>query len=294
MANHSSLPEPTTALINLDTGVRLHTRQWAGEQRAFVLLHGLSSNCATWERVAQRLAAAGHAVVTVDQRGHGLSDKPDSGYDFATVTADLASLIEQIELLRPIVAGQSWGGNVVLEFGARYPGRAHGLAFVDGGFLDLQGRSNNGADSSWEAVSERLRPYPLDGTRKIDLETRIRAANSDWPEWGIDATLRNFEWLPDETVRRRLPVDKHMLILRALWEQRPTGLYLRIEEPVLICPADDGNQEWLEVKTRQVAAAERGLPRVDVHWFHDTHHDIHVQRPDALADLMLQSLETGV
>ncbi len=268
--------------------------QWPGDKRAFVLLHGLSSNCATWEGVAQRLAAAGHAVITVDQRGHGLSDKPDGGYDFASVSTDLASLIERLELVRPVVAGQSWGGNVVLAFGARYPGVAHGLAFVDGGFLDMQGDYGNGWDPSWEGVYERLRPHDIDGMRKADLEARIRAGNTDWPEWGVDATMRNFEWLPDGTVRRWLPISIHMQIVRALWEQRPPELYPRVQEPALVCPAEDGNPDWSERKTHQVVAAQEGLARVDVHWFHNTHHDIHIHRPDALADLMLTSLDSGI
>ncbi len=53
----------------------------------FLLVHGLASNARTWDGVAARLAAEGHPVVAIDQRGHGLSDKPDDGYDYATVTA---------------------------------------------------------------------------------------------------------------------------------------------------------------------------------------------------------------
>ena len=294
MVAHDSLPEPITQYVDLETGVRLHTRQWAGDKRPFLLVHGLGSNCLTWEAVAQRLAAAGHAVVTVDQRGHGLSDKPESGYDFATMAGDLAALIRRLGLERPVVAGQSWGGNVVLAFGVHYPGLAHGLCFVDGGFLDFQSRSVNGAAPTWEETRERLKPPPLDGVRLEDLRTRIRAANPEWSEWGVEATLHNLEHLPDGTVRSRLPRPQHKIIVRALWEQRPPHLYAKVQEPVLICPADNGNAEWFGVKTKQVAAAEQGLARAEVHWFHETAHDIHVHRPDALAQLMLDSLASGI
>ncbi len=104
--------------------LRLNVRHWPGEGRPFVLLHGLASNSLTWAVVARHLQAAGHAVYAVDQRGHGHSDKPDDGYDFGTVTEDLELLCDRLGLASPIVAGQSWGGNVVLEFGARYPTRA--------------------------------------------------------------------------------------------------------------------------------------------------------------------------
>lgn len=78
----------------VDIGFKMHVREWAGEKRPFVLVHGLASNSLTWNQVGHLLAAAGHRVLAIDQRGHGLSDKPEEGYDFETVTADLARLLE--------------------------------------------------------------------------------------------------------------------------------------------------------------------------------------------------------
>ena len=66
-------------------GVHLHAHRWDGTGRPFVLVHGLASNARLWDGVAARLADAGHRVVAVDLRGHGRSDKPDDGYDIATV-----------------------------------------------------------------------------------------------------------------------------------------------------------------------------------------------------------------
>jgi len=146
------------------TELTLHVREWCVDaesaQPPFVLVHGLSSNAHTWDGVARRLAEAGHRVVAVDQRGHGLSDKPDGDYDFDTVTDDLALLIDALGLDQPIVVGQSWGGNVMLALGARYPKLARGLGFIDGGTIDLQARP----DGEWEQIKERLRPPKLAGT----------------------------------------------------------------------------------------------------------------------------------
>jgi pimeloyl-ACP methyl ester carboxylesterase len=105
-----------------------------------VLVHGLASNARTWDGVAARLAALGHPVAAVDQRGHGRSDKPDTGYDFATVSADLAAVVAGLGWDRPLVAGQSWGGNVVLELAVRHPSVAGGIACVDGGTLEVARR----------------------------------------------------------------------------------------------------------------------------------------------------------
>jgi pimeloyl-ACP methyl ester carboxylesterase len=270
--------------VPLRPDLRLHVLHWPGARRAFVLLHGLASNAETWGAVAGHLQAAGHAVYAVDQRGHGRSDKPHAGYDFATITADLADLCEGLELHDPIIAGQSWGGNVVLEFGARYPSRAGGLVMVDGGFLDLQSRPQ----VTWEEIADQLRPPPLEGTLRSVMKQRMAIWHPDWSEEGIEATLGNFETQPDGTIKPWLSHERHMLILRALWEQRPPDLYGQVAAPVLIAAAEDGdNPEWMAVKHRQVAAAAALLPRAEVHWYENTAHDIHVHRPEALAQLML-------
>ncbi len=273
----------------IDVGLRLHLLEWPGPKTPFVLLHGLSSNCRTWESVAGYLTAAGHRVLAVDLRGHGLSDKPVDGYDFAAFTGDLAGLFSRLQLERSIVVGQSWGGNVALEFGVRFPHLAGGLGFVDGGFIDHQARPQ----ATWETISTLLRPPDLDGRPRAVLKEQLRAEHPDWSDEGLEATLNNFETLADGTIRRWLDVSHHMQILRALWEQRPLRLYPQVTQPVLICPAESGGP-WLEIKRRQVAAAQKNLPRVEIHWFPATDHDIHVHRPAALADLFLKSVEKGI
>ncbi len=272
-------------------GLRLHLLEWPGSGDPFVLLHGLSSNASTWRGVGNALAAAGFRVLAVDQRGHGLSDKPDAGYDFATISEDLLRLLDVLALEGPIVAGQSWGGNVVLAFGARYPGRARGLCFVDGGILDLQ---DHPAGSQWEEIAEALRPPNLLGTPRADLLELIARHNPTWDDAGVEATLGNFETLPDGTVRPWLTLDRHMLILRSLWEQRPGDLFALIREPVLICAADDGNIEWTAAKQRMLESARIRLAASKVKWFRDTAHDIHVHRPIELASLLINERTHGM
>ncbi|HAJ36132.1 MAG TPA: alpha/beta hydrolase [Chloroflexi bacterium] len=273
-----------------DAPLRLHVWEWSGTERPFVLLHGLASNATTWWAVGNALAAQGHRVIAVDQRGHGRSDKPEAGYDFATITDDLHFLLQEMAIDAPVIAGQSWGGNVVLAYGARHPLVAQRLILVDGGFLDLQARPG----MSWERVASELRPPSLAGALRQELAARIQAMHPDWTAAGVAATLNNFETLPDGTVRPWLTLERHMAILRALWEQRPSELYPLITCPVTIVVAEDANNpEWMAAKRSQVAAAEQGLAQVRVHWLPDTAHDIHVHRPVTLAALMQDEWEEG-
>ena len=208
------MTQPEDKNIQLDQ-VRLHLRVWHPpvqdpERPVFLLLHGLSSNARTWDLVALKLAAAGYSAIAVDQRGHGRSGKPSHGYDFATITADLAQLVRALGLERPILVGQSWGGNVVLEAGVRYPDLARGLVFVDGGFIRLSARG------PWEEVSKQLLPPDLGGMLKVDLANRIAAMHPKWVPEGVEMTLGNFELFRDGTIYPWLSLDDHMTILPRL------------------------------------------------------------------------------
>jgi pimeloyl-ACP methyl ester carboxylesterase len=253
----------------------------------FVLVHGLASNARMWDGVAARLTAAGHVAVTVDLRGHGRSSKPDGPYDMATVADDVARLIATLGLERPVVAGQSWGGNVVLELAFRHPDAVRGIVCVDGGWLEPCA-----SFATWEACRETLAPPRLAGLHRSDVEGYIRAAHADWPATGIDGALANFEVRDDGTIAPWLTFDRHIAVLRGLWDHRPSQRYRRITTPVLLVPADTGQNERSADKRDGVAQALASLPHARERWFTGDH-DIHAQRPDELADVMLEQVAEG-
>lgn len=273
----------------VDIGPRLHLRQWPGEKVPFLLLHGLASNARTWDRVAAGLHAAGHPVAAVDQRGHGGSDKPATGYDLATAVDDAARVVGALGWERPIVVGQSWGGTIVLQLAAQHPGLTRAVGCVDGGYLDLHMHPG----PAWRTVSRQLRPPNLLGMPRSKLERVIRSHNPEWDDEGVEATLANFETLCDGTVRPWLSLERHMAIVRAMWELDTAALFTRVGEPVLLCVAERGRMPP-EVRRRQVVAAEAGIRRCAVRWFADTDHDIHVHRPSLLAQTFLEELEGGI
>ena len=264
--------------------VALHTVvQDSGDLVPFLLVHGLSSNCRTWEGSAERLSELGHPVATVDLRGHGLSDKPDDGYDFATMCADLVAVLDATGFECPVVAGQSTGGNIAVELAARAPDRVAGVAGVDGGALELSRQW-----PEWDECLAALAPPRLAGAPAASIERRLRSAHPAWSDWGIDATMGNFERLPDGTVRPWLRFDHHVRILRSLWEHRPSTLIPTLDLPVLLVLADTGGAS-VDQKRALVDEIAESAPKVRVEWFSPGDHDLHVQFPVELADLLHQS-----
>jgi len=253
----------------------------------FLLVHGLASNARLWEGVGRRLAEAGRFVAAVDLRGHGHSDKPESGYDFATVAADLRALIGGLGpgFERPVLAGQSWGASVVLDFAVRYPDRARGIVLVDGGLTDLRD-----AFPTWDVCWERLAPPELVGLPLSSVEGYLRSAHPDWPEEGFEGSLGNFEIRPDRTIAPWLSREHHKAILEAMWGQPTADLWRSLRVPALIVPVDGGENDWTAAKrTGSEAALAAVAPagvEVRVRWFKGDH-DIHAQRPAELTEAIL-------
>ncbi|HSJ44446.1 MAG TPA: alpha/beta hydrolase [Euzebyales bacterium] len=278
----------TDARISVRQDLQLAVRRWVGATSpSFVLVHGLASNARMWDGVAARLCDAGHAVVALDQRGHGRSYAPNAGYDFATVTDDLRLLVDALGLVRPVLVGQSWGGNVVLEAAARWGDWLAGIAAVDGGTIDLQQRF-----PTWEACAAQLAPPVFDGITRPELERRVRRMHPDWPDDGIAGILANLAELPDGSLRPHLRRDLHMQILRALWEHEPTKRYRAIDAPVLLIPADAGDAARTSTTRHDVGVAADLLPRSRVRWLVGDH-DLHAQQPDAVARLLLDAVGDG-
>lgn len=252
-----------------------------------LLVHGLASNCRLWDGVAARLSELGHPVVAVDLRGHGQSDKPETGYDFATLARDLVAVLDALEWQRAVVAGQSMGGNLVLELAAVAPARVVGVAGVDGGAIDLQERW-----PVWEEGAAALAPPTLEGMPRSEVEAHLRRTHPDWSEEGIEAFLANFETLPDGTIRPWLTFGRHMLLLRSMWEQRPLATLARVAVPVLLVMADTRDAS-VETKREEAERARAARRQVDVEWFSPADHDLHVQRPRDVADLLHDRLGRG-
>jgi len=271
--------------------VSLHVREWLpssdSNRKTVVLVHGLASNARLWDGAAAALCAKGYRVVALDQRGHGRSDKPSHGYEMATVVDDLSALISAMRIEQPVVAGQSWGGNVVVELAHRHPDLVSGVCAVDGGIIQLADRFRN-----WETCAEILAPPHLAGTLAADFERMIRRAYAGWPESAVQGTLANMEVLEDGTIRPWLSRDRHMQVLRGLWEHRPLDLVANLRKPVLFTPAGSDERRSFDMSRDYDDLASR-FAHVRVEWFTPAHHDLHAQFPQRWADTLHKHIEEG-
>jgi len=100
-------------------GTEIFYKVW-GQGRPVVLIHGWPLSSDSWDDVALAVANAGFQVFAYDRRGFGRSSHAWLGYDYDTLSADLAQLIEERELRNVSLVGFSMGGGEVIRYVSRY------------------------------------------------------------------------------------------------------------------------------------------------------------------------------
>ncbi|QHQ35171.1 alpha/beta fold hydrolase [Algicella marina] len=158
------------------TTAHLHVEDRVGTGRPIILIHGWPLSGEAWKKQVPALQEAGFRVITYDRRGFGRSDKSTSGYDYDTLAADLAGLIEERDLRDVTIVGFSMGGGEV----ARYI-------------------ANHGEDRLLSAVfASAVPPYmmqtednpdgPLTSQAAKDMENKLRAGREEF----FDGFTRDF------------------------------------------------------------------------------------------------------
>jgi pimeloyl-ACP methyl ester carboxylesterase len=275
-------------------GLNFHYRDWGGTGQPVVLLHGLASTSHIWDLVAPLLSQH-FRVVALDQRGHGETDKPDSGYDFATVTQDLHGFIDNLGFDKPIVTGHSWGGDVALEYAVSNSEVPGGLGFVDGGMIEISSRPG----MTLEQARVDMAPPLWAGVTLDQFRERLRNRwlGNDAGSRIEDIVLANFEVQEDGTIQSRLSRDNHLRIIEALWEHKPSRIYQNVRCPVLVMPARQKDSEAMADRRfrreESVARAGELIPRNKVVWFEDSIHDVPIQRPELVANTITEHIRNG-
>jgi esterase len=111
-------------------GQTIHYLDWGGSGQPIVLLHGLRDQAHEWDVVAPLLRPLGR-ILALDQRGHGASSCPPTGYDPADFAADLAAFCTVLALPACAIVGHSLGGRTAYLYAADHPDQVTALAVID-------------------------------------------------------------------------------------------------------------------------------------------------------------------
>lgn len=99
-----------------------------------LLLHGLADQALVWQSLGEQLCDRYH-IFAPDMRGHGESSKPDQGYKFSELIADLEALMDHLHWSNAHILGHSWTGKLAAIWAKQNPKRFKSLILVDPIFI---------------------------------------------------------------------------------------------------------------------------------------------------------------
>ena len=112
------MPKVTVGREN-SADIELHYEDH-GSGQPVVLIHGYPLSGRAWDKQVPALLEAGHRVITYDRRGFGQSSQPVVGYEYDTFAADLAALLDHLDLWDAVLVGHSMGTGEVTRFLGTY------------------------------------------------------------------------------------------------------------------------------------------------------------------------------
>jgi non-heme chloroperoxidase len=159
-----------------------------GRGAPVVLVHGFLLAGNSWEKQETALLAAGYRVITYDRRGFGASSRPSVGYDYDTLAADLAALLDQLDLRAVVLAGFCAGTGEVTRYLGTYGHRRVRAAVLLAPFLPRAGDNPGGVDRGvlGEFITQIKADRPaatktfLDLSYNIDLLGGVRVSDQAW------------------------------------------------------------------------------------------------------------------
>jgi pimeloyl-ACP methyl ester carboxylesterase len=289
-------------------GVRLHYLEWDpekvsplqanesreryGDEIPLVMLHGLGASADTWRLVAPYLWHNNHLVIAFDQRGHGQSDQPGSGYDFVTLAEDVVHGMAALGLGQVALVGHGWGARVALVLAARHPALVSHLVLVDCPHVEPR----HWPGMTRERFIREAPPKEMYVSRTAFLSALQREMAGFWSAEIESILLTSINELPGGRIEERLKLEHQRQIREALWEERALPYYSKVTCPVLLVPAAaqpqpegrlpeklENADEFAAAKGYMALQVARIIRNCTVLWMPDTAHDIQLHRPQRLA-----------
>jgi pimeloyl-ACP methyl ester carboxylesterase len=133
----------------------------AATDPAVVGLHGLTATRRYVLMGSRLLERSGRRAVVFDARGHGASSPaPARDYSYEAMAADLAEVLDALEIERALLAGISMGAHTALRFAREHPERVTGLLLVTPAYDPDAGATGS---ERWDALAAGLRDGGIDG-----------------------------------------------------------------------------------------------------------------------------------
>ena len=238
------------------------TAQAQAEPKTFVLVHGSWHGGWCWRRVADRLEKRGHKVFTPTLTG--LGDRVHlltAAVDLDTHVTDVVNLIKYEGLQNIVLAGHSYAGSIITGVAEQMLPSIASIVFIDA-FLPVNG------DTMLSMTTEALRAASLAAKAKGDISRPVV------PAAAFRVNEKDRAWVDSKLTPQPLGPSFTPIKFTGARDKVAKKTYIRaVEYPQ---PAFD---KWL--------AQCKADPTWCTHGVTNTGHDIMVDQPDQLTELLI-------
>ncbi len=239
-----------------------------------VLIHCFSCAMDYWDGMLPALAAK-HRVVAVDLRGHGGSEKPDSGYSVPEQAQFVAEALRELQVSDAELVGHSLGGSVAVALAERAPALVDRVAIVDMPPDTSYGDLGFLAGLAFQPVlGEALWTIKPDFSVRQGLEVAF-APGFDVPDAFVDDVNRLTYTAYDESPTR---VDEFLDDQSLDQRMRGTG------KPLMVLM---GAEEQIVSDPERALAQYGAVPGAETHLIAGAGHSPNVEKPAQTANLVL-------
>ena len=158
-------------------GINIHYHRTGGPYPVLLLIHGLTDNGLCWSRVARQLEA-NYDILMLDSRGHGLSDKPEKGYSGNDLAADVAGVVNALNLEPVIILGHSVGAITAATVASKYPELVCGLMLEDPIWRNIEKGASKKSAATTKAIRQQIVIQQKLSAQQIEASGR-----EDCPTW---------------------------------------------------------------------------------------------------------------
>jgi 2-succinyl-6-hydroxy-2,4-cyclohexadiene-1-carboxylate synthase len=254
--------------------------EMAGKGEALLMLHGFMGSAQSWHRQWDSITER-YKVIAIDLPGHGNTENPTHAarHTIESVAADIAEILDQLEINRIHFLGYSMGGRIALYFAVHHPERVQSL---------LLESASPGLDN----VADR------EARRAADAALAMKIESS-----GLAAFVDYWENLPLFASQKTLPSDIQASIRGQRLRNDPAGLAASLRElgtgsqpsmwselqhvklPTLLIV---GRADRKFVEIGQQMAAE--LPQARLEIVEAAGHTVHLEQPERFSELVIDHI----
>jgi non-heme chloroperoxidase len=223
-----------TSTITTKDGTNIFYKDW-GAGKPVVFSHGWPLNADSWDDQLRFVGANGYRAIAHDRRGHGRSSQTWDGNDMDTYAADLAALIEKLDLKDVVLVGHSTGGGEVARYIGRYGTSRVAKAVLVGAIPPLMLKTAANPGGTPIDVFDGIRAGLLADRSQFYKDFSAPFYNANRPGSKVSQGVRDMFWLWSMTVGLKPAYD----CVKAFSETDQTEDLKKFDVPTLIIHGDD-------------------------------------------------------